>query len=370
MRKLAYLLWLGALSGASAEEGRPAAGPPPAVLFVFDASGSMLRSVKGRPKDEAARSVMADVLKALPGEVRVGLVTFGHRRKGDCGDLEVMASVGTERSAIAKAVRAIKPKGETPLAESVRVAARQLEKYEGSASIVIVSDGKDECGGDPCAAAREVIASGVHVRMHVVGFDVGQAEAQQLQCIAREGKGLYFSAADARQLGKALREVEREVASTPDFAASARCPPPDRGSTKPTTCDCRPEAMKAGAVWGTDLYTDDSSVCRAAVHAGVITASGGKVTVYPYVGQDSYNGSERSGVYWSDYGAFPGSFGFNDKLRPRTGGCPSDLFGYDEPTKPLTCECRPKASAEGGPSGEPTSTPPTRRFVARRCMLA
>jgi LCCL domain/von Willebrand factor type A domain len=340
IRKLACLLclWLGPIGGASAAPASPAVGQPPTVLFVFDASGSMLSPIGGRPKDEIARSVMANTLKKLPGEARVGLVTFGHRRKGDCTDLEVVAPVGTEPAAIAGIVRGIKSKGETPLAESVRLAARQLTGSGGDASIVVVSDGKDECGGDPCAAAREAIAAGLEVRIHVVGFDVGGAAASQLQCIAREGGGKYFSAANASQLGSALQEVERTVIRAPESASIVRCLPPARGSGKPITCECSPEAVKAGSLWGTDLYTDDSSVCRAALHAGVISSAGGKVTVYPYGSQDSYEGSERRGVYSSDYGEFGGSFGFSDALRPRTGGCPPTFQG-----KMLACECRANA---------------------------
>jgi LCCL domain-containing protein/VWA domain-containing protein len=345
LRKLAWLLclWLGSIRGASAAPAGAAAGQPPAVLFVFDASGSMLSPIGGRPKNEIARSVMVDTLKKLPGEVRVGLVTFGHRRKGDCTDLEVAAPVGTKPSAIVDIVRAIKSKGETPLAEAVRLATGQLTGYGGDASIVVVSDGKDECGGDPCAATREALAAGVKVRIHVVGFDVGGAAATQLQCIAREGGGKYFSAANASQLGSALKEVERTVIRAPDSAAVARCRPPARGSDKPITCECSPESVKVGSLWGTELYTDDSSVCRAAVHAGVITSAGGKVTIYPYGAQDSYEGSERRGVYSSDYGAWGGSFGFSENLKTSTGGCPPNFQG-----KQLSCECRAKALEKGG----------------------
>src|SRR5262249_19610406 len=107
------------------------------------------------------------------------------------------------------------------------------------------------------------------------------------------------------------------------------------------------EATQHGSVWGTDLYTDDSSVCRAAVHAGLIKSTGGKVTVYPYGGQDIYEGGERNGIYASDYGAWPASFAFDDKQKPHTGGCPPSLSGYGE-SKPLTCDCTPKAAADGG----------------------
>jgi hypothetical protein len=62
-------------------------------------------------------------------------------------------------------------------------------------------------------------------------------------------------------------------------------------------------------VWGTDVYSDDSSICSAAVHAGVITvAQGGPVTIEIRPGQSSYAGSQRNGVTTSSYGSWTGSF--------------------------------------------------------------
>lgn len=67
----------------------------------------------------------------------------------------------------------------------------------------------------------------------------------------------------------------------------------------------------AGAVWGTDVYTDDSSVARAAVHAGVIAVGETKtVTVTILAGQSSYPASTRNGVTTSSWGGWGGSFSF------------------------------------------------------------
>jgi hypothetical protein len=64
-----------------------------------------------------------------------------------------------------------------------------------------------------------------------------------------------------------------------------------------------------GTVWGTGVYTDDSSVCTAAVHAGRITlARGGSVTIQMRDGQSSYTGSTRNGITSLNYPAWPGSF--------------------------------------------------------------
>ena len=72
-----------------------------------------------------------------------------------------------------------------------------------------------------------------------------------------------------------------------------------------------PAGGTALTVWGTDLYTDDSSVCTAAVHAGLITfANGGTVTVEIAAGAPSYTGSARNGVNTHDYGAWDGSYKF------------------------------------------------------------
>jgi hypothetical protein len=70
-----------------------------------------------------------------------------------------------------------------------------------------------------------------------------------------------------------------------------------------------PPGGAAGTIWGTDVYTDDSSVCTAAVHAGRITlAKGGNVPIEVRPGQGSYKGSTRNGITSFDYGAWQGSF--------------------------------------------------------------
>src|SRR2546423_76291 len=58
-----------------------------------------------------------------------------------------------------------------------------------------------------------------------------------------------------------------------------------------------PAGGTAGSVWGTGIYTDDSSVCTAAVHAGTITfAGGGLVTIEMRDGMAAYQGSTANGV--------------------------------------------------------------------------
>jgi phage baseplate assembly protein gpV len=74
--------------------------------------------------------------------------------------------------------------------------------------------------------------------------------------------------------------------------------------------ECAPGGP-TGSVWGTGTYTDDSSVCSAAVHAGLLTVEkGGKVTIEIAAGKSSYEGTTAYGVTSSDYGSYAGSFTF------------------------------------------------------------
>ena len=77
---------------------------------------------------------------------------------------------------------------------------------------------------------------------------------------------------------------------------------------RPLTVVC-PPGGESTTVWGTDIYTEDSPVCVAAVHAGLITSSsGGRVTVEAAGEQPSYAASERNGVQSRDYNGTPNGF--------------------------------------------------------------
>jgi LCCL domain/Putative Ig domain len=64
------------------------------------------------------------------------------------------------------------------------------------------------------------------------------------------------------------------------------------------------------SAYGTDVYTDDSSICLAALHSGLIRQAGGVVTIEIKPDAGSYTGSTRNGVSSKSYGAYKGSYVF------------------------------------------------------------
>ena len=81
---------------------KPAASPGAPVLLqerrtglVFDASGSMAAKLDGTPKIEVARTAVDNLLGNMNPADPLALVAYGHRRKGDCEDIEVLSPVGS-----------------------------------------------------------------------------------------------------------------------------------------------------------------------------------------------------------------------------------------------------------------------------------
>lgn len=186
------------------------------MVLVLDASGSMWGQIKGRAKIEIAKEVICDLIDAIPTNFQTGLIVYGHRRKGDCKDIEIMIPVDNHNVAAMKAkVTAISPKGKTPLSESVKRAAEALDYTEERATVILVSDGLETCDIDPCDLSAKLAMSGVDLVVHVIGFDISKEDQYQLRCMADKTGGLFLAASDAGSLRDALFKTVEEVKAPP-----------------------------------------------------------------------------------------------------------------------------------------------------------
>lgn len=86
------------------------------------------------------------------------------------------------------------------------------------------------------------------------------------------------------------------------------------GALTDLSCACwRPTVAP---VWGTDIYTSDSAICAAAVHAGILTMGGGTVYVRLERGRQSYAGTTRNGITSQAHGPARGSFRIERNTAP------------------------------------------------------
>lgn len=200
------------------------------TLIVMDGSGSMWGQIDGRPKLEIARETVASVLGKLPPDQTLGLIAYGHRRKGDCKDIELMVPPAPGTSGqVLKAVNDMRFLGMTPLSDAVRQAAQALRHTEQPATVVLVTDGLETCAADPCAVATELEKSGVNFTAHVIGFGLTKEQGAKVACLAENTGGRYLQAADGAALAAALGEVVSEPVppSPPPAPAQATLDAPD-----------------------------------------------------------------------------------------------------------------------------------------------
>jgi Ca-activated chloride channel homolog len=193
------------------------------VLIVLDSSGSMAGRVGDQVKMDLAERVVSDLIENMPSDMKVGVVVYGARSpraQNNCEDIEVLQPMGPpDAAALQAALRDVKPRGMTPIGGSLRRAAQVLKDQPGKSTIVLVSDGTESCQGDPCQVAREVHeATGIDVKVHVVGLDVKEGERDTLECVAQSGGGNYYAAENEEQLRSALTE-----ATEPEPAPAATC---------------------------------------------------------------------------------------------------------------------------------------------------
>lgn len=176
------------------------------VMLVLDASGSMWGKVGERTKVEIAREAVGQLVRTWEPANQLGLVAYGHRRKGDCADIETLIPLGSlQAEAYLGTVNRLNALGMTPLSAAVVQAAEALKLSEQKATVILVSDGEETCNLDPCQIGRELEQRGVDFTAHVIGFDVAKAEHQeQLRCLAENTGGRFFSAQDAAGLSRAL----------------------------------------------------------------------------------------------------------------------------------------------------------------------
>ena len=244
------------------------------AIIVLDASGSMWAQIDGTARITIARQTLDAVLATLPDDLELGLMAYGHREKGNCGDIELLvAPAAGTAGAIKAAVGKINPKGMTPVSDAVRLAAEDLRYTETKATVILITDGLETCAVDPCALGNELEAQGVDFTAHVLGFGLSDEEGRQVACLAENTGGKYLSAQDGESLVQALTETVAQV-TQPE-------PEPEPAPVAVADYNLKPTASLAEG--GPDIVDDAADLIWAWYTVGPDGGQG------DYVGMDYYS---------------------------------------------------------------------------------
>ena len=182
------------------------------VLLILDASGSMNAKLpNGETRIAVAQRAIKGVAGFVPAQAQLSLRMYGAQSPAsqkNCQDTNLAVPFGPASAsggAITASVDGAKAQGYTPIAYSLGQAANDFPADAKERVIVLVSDGKETCQGDPVVAAKALAAKGITV--HTVGFIVDTAARGQLQAIAQATGGTYFDAPVGPELPDTLKQA-------------------------------------------------------------------------------------------------------------------------------------------------------------------
>lgn len=170
---------------------------PTRILLIFDCSNSMYGLWESDSKYAIARRLVGRMVDSLSREpnVQLALRCYGHQKKyppQDCDDTKLEVPFARDNAWLIKSkLEKLKPSGTTPIALSLEACAADFPDRNARNVVLLITDGKEECGGDPCAISAALQSKGITLRPFIVG--VGQLDPairESFQCI-----GNYYDAA-------------------------------------------------------------------------------------------------------------------------------------------------------------------------------
>ncbi len=196
------------------------------VLILLDCSNSMKaysrigfsprvpNSVIRQSKLDVAKSLIVSVAQRLPSKTIVGLRTLGAPTLGnpilDCKQTKLAVPLDeNNRRRIVDQLRDLEPFGITPLEYALRQAAESdLSKLSGNRKIILICDGADTCGGNPCEFVKQLPRLKLRIQVDVVGISVTDVYARgQLQCIADSSGGNFYDLGSTKDLAVFLQNL-------------------------------------------------------------------------------------------------------------------------------------------------------------------
>lgn len=186
--------------------------PPPKktrLLFLLDASGSMQAKWEESQRWQVAKTMLARMADSLDSyaNLEIALRAYGHQstvNQKNCKDTKLEVPFAPHNAVnIKKRLQQITPKGNTPLTYSLEQSANDFPADVNSRNvIIIITDGLESCGGDPCATSLALQKKRVFLKPFIIGLGDDPGYAQQFGCM-----GQYYNASDIKTFRQVLDNV-------------------------------------------------------------------------------------------------------------------------------------------------------------------
>ncbi len=179
------------------------------ILFLLDGSGSMYAKMQTETRINAAKRLLSNMVDSLRNvkDLEIGLRIYGHTSpssKQDCKDTKLEVEFAPKNhDEMLGVIKSLTPKGTTLIAHSLQEAAYDFPKDDNARNVIIlITDGLEECQGDPCAVSEALQRQGVVLKPFIIGLGGGQDFGQFFECVGR-----YFDASTESEFENILGVV-------------------------------------------------------------------------------------------------------------------------------------------------------------------
>jgi Ca-activated chloride channel homolog len=168
------------------------------IEFVFDASFSMFGQWQSGMKMDIAKKMLTEFLDSLAGidNLEIAFRCYGHqvplRPERSCTDTKLEVpfnpNMRTNVTAIKNRLKSIVPKGTTPIAYTLEQCGGDFPAPSNKNLrniIILITDGIDECDGDPCAVSLALQKKGIVLKPFVIGIGLDQSYMNSFGCIGK-----------------------------------------------------------------------------------------------------------------------------------------------------------------------------------------
>jgi len=183
-------------------------------LIVLDHSGSMRETVGGQSKWASATSAVREITSEHERTIRFGLNMFSFASPTCDAGRTIVGIDDNNAAEISQALPSVADGNRTPIGGALQVASGNagLKDATRSNNVLLITDGKENCNGDPVAQTRTLF--GMDVKTYVIGFggevDQGMLSSMALEGgTARSGPVKYYQADDPTALDAALAAIAR-----------------------------------------------------------------------------------------------------------------------------------------------------------------
>ena len=192
---------------AQSENEKEMPEPTTRILFVFDASQSMYGRWQSDMKMLIAQRLLSNLLDSLRNvdNLELALRVYGHQKPyppQDCDDTKLEVPFASNNiPKIKHRLKTLNPKGTTPIAYALDQARYDFTKCDNCRNIIVlITDGIEECGGDPCEVSYSLQKEGISLKPFVIG--IGNDFSDAFNCV-----GTYYDATSEDAFSKALNVV-------------------------------------------------------------------------------------------------------------------------------------------------------------------